>query len=80
LQRSAQDDPDVLSKLYTSSAAGGKLVALNTRAPRSSAKPQVLSVNHQGQLPSVTDLVQPRARRDAVAGASTASTRAMEQS
>ncbi len=52
IQRNLQNDPSVLSKLYVTSATG-KLVPLDTIA-RFVRKSQVLTVNHQGQLPSVT--------------------------
>ncbi|KAF1003725.1 MAG: Multidrug resistance protein MdtC [Luteibacter sp.] len=52
VERRMQDDPAVLSKLYVTSDTG-KLVPLNTVA-RFERKPQVLTVNHQGQLPAVT--------------------------
>ena len=47
-----QADPDALSRLYVRSS-GGKLIPLDTVA-RFSRKTQALTVNHQGQLPSVT--------------------------
>ena len=47
-----QSDPEALSRLYVRSS-GGKLVPLDTVA-RFSRKTQALTVNHQGQLPSVT--------------------------
>ncbi|MDP3539662.1 MAG: efflux RND transporter permease subunit [Azonexus sp.] len=46
-----QADPDALSRLYV--RGGGKLIPLDTIA-RFSRKTQALTVNHQGQLPSVT--------------------------
>ena len=52
VERRMQDDPAVLSKLYVTSD-NGKLVPLNTVASFE-RKPQVLTVNHQGQLPAVT--------------------------
>jgi HAE1 family hydrophobic/amphiphilic exporter-1 len=52
VERRMQDDPAVLSKLYVTSDSG-KLVPLNTVASFE-RKPQVLTVNHQGQLPAVT--------------------------
>jgi HAE1 family hydrophobic/amphiphilic exporter-1 len=52
VERRMQDDPAVLSKLYVTSDSG-KLVPLNTVA-QFVRKPQVLTVNHQGQLPAVT--------------------------
>jgi Cation/multidrug efflux pump len=52
VERHMQDDPAVLSKLYVTSDAG-KLIPLSTVA-RFERKPQVLTVNHQGQLPAVT--------------------------
>ncbi len=47
-----QADPAMLARLYVR-AAGGKLIPLDTVA-RISRKTQALTVNHQGQLPSVT--------------------------
>jgi len=47
-----QADPAMLSRLYVR-ATSGKLVPLDTVA-RISRKTQALTVNHQGQLPSVT--------------------------
>jgi len=47
-----QADPAMLSRLYVR-ASSGKLVPLDTVA-RISRKTQALTVNHQGQLPSVT--------------------------
>ncbi len=47
-----QDDPTALSKLYVRSSQG-KLVPLDAVA-RMTPRSQVLTVNHQGQLPSVT--------------------------
>ena len=47
-----QADPAMLSRLYVR-AAGGRLVPLDTVATIS-RKTQALTVNHQGQLPSVT--------------------------
>jgi HAE1 family hydrophobic/amphiphilic exporter-1 len=47
-----QADPAMLSRLYVR-AGGGKLVPLETVASIS-RKTQALTVNHQGQLPSVT--------------------------
>jgi len=52
VERSAQDDPTVLSRLYVTST-NGKQIPLNTVASFE-RKPQVLTVNHQGQLPAVT--------------------------
>jgi HAE1 family hydrophobic/amphiphilic exporter-1 len=52
VERHMQDDPSVLSRLYVTSDTG-KLVPLSTVA-RFERKPQVLTVNHQGQLPAVT--------------------------
>jgi hydrophobic/amphiphilic exporter-1 (mainly G- bacteria), HAE1 family len=52
VKRGLQSDPAVLSKLYVTSNTG-KLVPLDTVA-RFVRKPQVMTVNHQGQLPSVT--------------------------
>jgi len=52
VERSAQDDPTVLSRLYVT-ATNGKQIPLNTVAAFE-RKPQVLTVNHQGQLPAVT--------------------------
>ncbi len=50
--REFQADPSMLSRLYVR-AAGGRLIPLDTVA-RVSRKTQALTVNHQGQLPSVT--------------------------
>ena len=47
-----QVDPSMLSRLYVR-AAGGKLIPLDT-VTRVSRSTQALTVNHQGQLPSVT--------------------------
>ncbi|HNC51763.1 MAG TPA: efflux RND transporter permease subunit [Accumulibacter sp.] len=47
-----QSDPDALSRLYVRSISG-KLIPLDT-VTRFSRKTQALTVNHQGQLPSVT--------------------------
>lgn len=47
-----QADPEALSKLYVR-GTGGKLIPLDTIA-RFNRKTQALTVNHQGQLPSVT--------------------------
>jgi len=52
VQRNLQNDPTVLSKLYVTSSTG-KLIPLDTVASFV-RKPQVMTVNHQGQLPSVT--------------------------
>ncbi|KRE89827.1 acriflavine resistance protein B [Frateuria sp. Soil773] len=52
VERSLQDDPAVLSRLYVTSSSG-KAVPLDTVASFA-RKPQVLTVNHQGQLPAVT--------------------------
>jgi HAE1 family hydrophobic/amphiphilic exporter-1 len=52
VERRLQDDPAVLSRLYVTSDTG-KLVPLSTVATFE-RKPQVLTVNHQGQLPAVT--------------------------
>jgi HAE1 family hydrophobic/amphiphilic exporter-1 len=52
VKRALQNDPDVLSRLYVT-AASGRLVPLDTLATFE-RKPQVLTVNHQGQLPAVT--------------------------
>ena len=52
VERSLQSDPDVLSRLYVTSG-NGTLVPLNTVA-KFERRPQVLTVNHQGQLPAVT--------------------------
>ncbi|TCV96001.1 HAE1 family hydrophobic/amphiphilic exporter-1 [Luteibacter rhizovicinus] len=52
VERRMQDDPAVLSKLYVTSSTG-KSIPLDTVA-RFERKPQVLTVNHQGQLPAVT--------------------------
>jgi hydrophobic/amphiphilic exporter-1 (mainly G- bacteria), HAE1 family len=50
--RAMQNDPAVLSRLYVTSSSG-KLVPLNAVATFD-RQPQVLAVNHQGQLPAVT--------------------------
>jgi HAE1 family hydrophobic/amphiphilic exporter-1 len=47
-----QNDPTALSNLYVRSS-GGKLIPLDTVA-HVVAKPQALTINHLGQLPSVT--------------------------
>ncbi len=47
-----QLDPTMLARLYVR-ASGGKLIPLDT-VTRISRKTQALTVNHQGQLPSVT--------------------------
>jgi HAE1 family hydrophobic/amphiphilic exporter-1 len=52
VERRMQDDPAVLQRLYVTSDSG-KLVPLSTVASFQ-RKPQVLTVNHQGQLPAVT--------------------------
>ncbi|KAF1007282.1 MAG: Multidrug resistance protein MdtB [Luteibacter sp.] len=52
VRRKLQQDPAVLSKLYVTSDSG-KLVPLDTVASFV-RRPQVLTVNHQGQLPAVT--------------------------
>jgi len=52
VDRSMQNDPAVLSRLYLTSNSG-TLVPLGTVASFS-REPQVLTVNHQGQLPAVT--------------------------
>lgn len=52
VRRKLQQDPAVLSKLYVTSDTG-HLVPLDTVA-RFVRRPQVLTVNHQGQLPAVT--------------------------
>jgi HAE1 family hydrophobic/amphiphilic exporter-1 len=52
VERKLQSDPAVLSRLYVTSASG-KLIPLNTVATFD-RKPEVLTVNHQGQLPAVT--------------------------
>ncbi len=67
--RALQNDADVLSKLYVT-ASGGKLVPLDTIA-HFERKPQVMTVNHQGQLPAVTlsfGLAPGVSLSDAVAG------------
>ena len=48
-----QADPAALAKLYVRAGSSGKLIPLDTIA-RFSKKTQALTVNHQGQLPSVT--------------------------
>ncbi|OOG46669.1 efflux RND transporter permease subunit [Rhodanobacter sp. C01] len=52
VQRNLQTDPTVLSKLYVTSSTG-KLIPLDTVASFV-RKPQVMTVNHRGQLPAVT--------------------------
>ena len=52
VQRALQNDPAVLSKLYVTSATG-KLIPLDTVASFA-RKSQVMTVNHEGELPSVT--------------------------
>jgi HAE1 family hydrophobic/amphiphilic exporter-1 len=52
VERSLQSDPAVLSRLYVTSDTG-KAVPLDTVASFV-RRPQVLTVNHQGQLPAVT--------------------------
>jgi HAE1 family hydrophobic/amphiphilic exporter-1 len=52
VERKLQDDPAILSRLYVTGTSG-KLIPLNTIA-HFERKPQVLTVNHQGQLPAVT--------------------------
>ncbi len=52
VSRTLQNDPDVLAQLYVTSSSGA-LIPLNTVASFK-RKPQVLTVNHQGQLPAVT--------------------------
>ena len=52
VRRKLQQDPAVLSKLYVTSDSG-KLIPLDTVAGFV-RRPQVLTVNHQGQLPAVT--------------------------
>jgi HAE1 family hydrophobic/amphiphilic exporter-1 len=52
VERALQNDPDVLSRLYVTSSSG-KAVPLDTVASFA-RKPQVLTINHQGQLPAVT--------------------------
>jgi HAE1 family hydrophobic/amphiphilic exporter-1 len=52
VDRSLQSDPAVLSKLYVTSNSGA-LVPLSA-VSSFTREPQVLTVNHQGQLPSVT--------------------------
>jgi len=52
VERALQNDPAVLSRLYVTSNTG-KAVPLDTVASFA-RKPQVLTVNHQGQLPAVT--------------------------
>jgi HAE1 family hydrophobic/amphiphilic exporter-1 len=53
VDRSMQNDPVVLSKLYVTSSSGC-LVPLGTVATFLQRQPQLLTVNHQGQLPAVT--------------------------
>ncbi len=52
VERALQNDPSVLSQLYVTSS-NGPLVPLGAVASFS-REPQVLTVNHQGQLPAVT--------------------------
>ena len=52
VERALQNDPSVLSQLYVTSS-NGALVPLSAVATFS-REPQVLTVNHQGQLPAVT--------------------------
>ena len=52
VERALQNDPAVLSQLYVTSS-NGRLVPLSAVATFS-REPQVLTVNHQGQLPAVT--------------------------
>ncbi|HUH31468.1 MAG TPA: efflux RND transporter permease subunit, partial [Rhodanobacter sp.] len=52
VERALQNDPAVLSQLYVTSS-NGPLVPLSAVATFS-REPQVLTVNHQGQLPAVT--------------------------
>jgi HAE1 family hydrophobic/amphiphilic exporter-1 len=52
VERRLQNDPDVLSQLYVTSSSG-TLVPLASVASFS-RQPEVLTVNHQGQLPAVT--------------------------
>jgi HAE1 family hydrophobic/amphiphilic exporter-1 len=52
VERKLQNDPAVLSQLYVTSS-NGALVPLSAVASFSRV-PQVLTVNHQGQLPAVT--------------------------
>jgi len=52
VDRRMQNDPAVLSRLYVTSS-NGTLVPLGTVASFT-REPQVLTVNHQGQLPAVT--------------------------
>jgi HAE1 family hydrophobic/amphiphilic exporter-1 len=52
VERVLQNDPSVLSRLYVTSGSG-KAIPLDTVASFA-RKPQVLTVNHQGQLPAVT--------------------------
>ena len=57
VSRTLQNDPNVLSQLYVTAnngtSASGTLVPLDTVATFR-RQPQVLTVNHQGQLPAVT--------------------------
>lgn len=48
-----QTDPTMLSRLYVRSTISGKLIPLEAVA-KITRKTQALTVNHQGQLPSVT--------------------------
>jgi HAE1 family hydrophobic/amphiphilic exporter-1 len=76
VDRSMQNDPAVLSRLYVTSASG-TLVPLSTVATFQ-REPQVLTVNHQGQLPAVTvsfNLASGVSLSDAVASINGAMTR-----
>ena len=67
--RALQNDAAVLSKLYVTSTSD-KLIPLDTIA-HFTRKPQVMTVNHQGQLPAVTisfGLAPGVSLSDAVAG------------
>ncbi|OOG42456.1 efflux RND transporter permease subunit [Rhodanobacter sp. C05] len=76
VDRPMQNDPAVLSKLYVTSSSG-TLVPLSTVATFD-REAQVLTVNHQGQLPAVTvsfNLAAGVSLSDAVASMNAAMTR-----
>jgi len=52
VDRSLQDDPSVLSRLYVTSSSGATVPLSAVATFR--REPQALTVNHQGQLPAVT--------------------------
>jgi AcrB/AcrD/AcrF family len=49
-----RSDPQTLSKLYTKSRASGQMVPLSTFVKFDTEHVTFLSINHQGQFPSVT--------------------------